>query len=103
MLAWCLLHHLFQHAGSLWLCIPPVLGPLLFSVIGRRLKEAAEREEEIRAAQAEVNEARTQLAARAAEVGGLVDTCLCCLPAASACAQHACLSTCIWRRLARPL
>jgi hypothetical protein len=36
----------------------------------RRLREAAEREEELRAAQAEVNEARAQLAARAAEVGG---------------------------------
>lgn len=36
----------------------------------RRLREAAEREEELRAAQAEVSEARAQLAARAAEVGG---------------------------------
>lgn len=34
----------------------------------RRLQEAAEREKEIRAAHAELNQARAQLAARTAEV-----------------------------------
>lgn len=38
----------------------------------RRLREASEREAEIRAAQADINEARAQLTARSAEVRGLL-------------------------------